>query len=367
MELSINTEVLSKLLQRVSGIKGKMVPILSHVLLEARKEGTFVVSASDLEVGMRVTTNEGIEIAVPGGIAVRADQFREIVKHIPGEEVRLEVLDGLRLEITSGDFVSRIAGRDREEFPQIDGKEKGMKSFSLHAEDLKAFINSCAHSMMSGDETKYHLCGIHLQCEKAQGNLTAVATDGHRLSLASRAFDDLPALVVTVPRKGVEELLKLDSYDMVGFHVGKNSMEVIQRGTFISIRLVEGDFPAYRKGIPSAYSDYCTVNRSNLIEAVNRVRLFSSRNSIVLEIGAVTISLRASKELDEGSDCVVCETKGCPLTIKMDARYFLDALSSFDCAEILLKYGDGFSPLVMLPADFGQWDERLAVLAAQRL
>lgn len=369
MKLDINTKVFSDQLQKVAGIKGKTIPILSHVLLEAAKDGTFSVSASDLEVGKRVVVGEGVEVAVPGGVAVRADQLRDIVKVIPGEDVRLELLDGLRLEIVSGDFVSRVSGLDRSEFPQIDGKEKKMKSLSLHADDLKGFIGSCAHSMCA-DSTKYYLCGIFLQCdgqkEGEQGNLVAVSTDGHRLSLAARNFDDVPPLGVIVPRKGVEELLKLDS-DHVGLHVGKRSLEVVQGGTFMSIRLMEGEYPYYRNAIPSGYTDYCTVDRSSLIDAVARVRLFSSRNSIVLGIGSGSISLRASKENDEGSDVVLCRTVGQPVTIKLDARYFLEALTSLGGDEVVLKYGGELSPMVMLPADFEKWDERLTVLGAQRL
>jgi len=361
MDVSINTAVLSRLLKRTAGIKSKVFPILSHVLLEAR-DGKLIVSASDLEVGMRVTTDEGLSVEKDGAIAVRADQLREIVGVLPGDEVGLKVLDNCRLEIVAGDFISKIAGRPRDEFPAIEGKGKKMESFSLHSDDLKAFVGACAHSM-STDETKAHLCGIYLHTE--DGKLIAVSTDGHRVSLASRGLEGLPAFSVVVPRKGVEELLKLES-DHLGLHVGQNSLEVIQGGTFLSIRLVEGDYPSYRRAIPSDYPNYCTVGRETLIDAVVRVRLFSSKNSMQMKIWEKGITLGASKEGDEGTDWVPCKRNGGGVSIKVDARYLLESLNALAGADVVLKYRDDLSPLVMLPADFGKWDERLAVLAALR-
>ena len=54
MELKIGVQDLAKALGRSQGIveKKSTMPILSHVLLEARKSGHLVVSATDLDLAV---------------------------------------------------------------------------------------------------------------------------------------------------------------------------------------------------------------------------------------------------------------------------------------------------------------------------
>lgn len=366
MKVSIDQKQLKGLLSRVSGItKGaNLMPILRCVLLTA-KGNKFTVSATDLEIGLQVTCIEDVEIVTPGQIAVPAAKLREIADALSGE-IHLSTLDNLRLEITCGDFISKLACEDPDGFPNIPSNGRtGWQSFTFHADDLQTMVDACTHCMSTNQE-QYNLCGIYFTVEN--GRLVTVSTDGHRLSVAGREFPEITDLEkgIIIPRKGIEEIRKLQN-ESIGLHIGKNKVEMVQGDTFLSIRLVDGEFPPFRKCIPDYYESYCTVLWSDLIEAVNRVRLLDK--ALVLNIEGKAIILRALnvETSNEGLDAVPCQITGDSVCIRVNASHLLDALTSLDSDEVVIKYRDELAPLVILPADYKKWDERLCVVMPQRL
>jgi hypothetical protein len=72
MELKIGAQELAKALGRSQGIveKKSTMPILSHVLIEARKAGQLVVSATDLDLA--VSSEHACEVLKEGSLAVSA-------------------------------------------------------------------------------------------------------------------------------------------------------------------------------------------------------------------------------------------------------------------------------------------------------
>ena len=83
MELKIGVPELAKVLSRSQGIveKKSTMPILSHVLLEAKKSGHLVVSATDLDLA--VSSEQACEVVKEGGVAVSARHLYDIVKSLP--------------------------------------------------------------------------------------------------------------------------------------------------------------------------------------------------------------------------------------------------------------------------------------------
>lgn len=367
MEATISKAVLLKALQRVAGVaKGKAVmPVCSHVLLTA-KEDSLSITATDLEIGIRVTCLEGVQVETPGQVAVPAVKFLDLVKQLPGDDVGLSLLENFRFEVVSGESISRLGGWDPMEFPKIkDEDRKDWLSCSVHAEDLQALIGPCLHCV-SSDETKINICGVYLVIR--DGVFFAVSTDGHRLAVAGRSFEGLPDSTpgLILPRRGAEEIMKLEP-GFMGLHMGKNSLEVVQNGTFISVRLTDGEFPDFRAVVPTHYKDHCTVTRHGLLDALGRVRLLSFKNTVTLAIDKVAIFLSGANNADEGLDSVVCDRSGSKVTVKIDGRFLSEALASLGGSEVVIKYSDQPSALVLLPANFEKWDERLVVLMPMRL
>ena len=102
MELKIGKAELERALGRSQGIveKKSTMPILSHVLLEAKKGGNLVVSATDLDVA--VSSEHPCDVLKEGAVAVSARHLYDIVRALPEEDVLLRKASNNYLEVKSG-------------------------------------------------------------------------------------------------------------------------------------------------------------------------------------------------------------------------------------------------------------------------
>jgi DNA polymerase-3 subunit beta len=323
-------------------------------------------SATDLEVSIKIAGSEGIAVDKTGSVVVSAGKLKNCIDSVPTDRVSLRLLDKGRLEISAGESLFKLVCESSNDFPAIpDPSTRPENSFSLHPDDLQTFINACLHAVCS-DETKHTLCGMLFKIEDEA--LVACSTDGHRLSLAGKRIPSITIVnAVIIPRKGLEELRKLP-LEPLTVHLGDNNMAAVQGGTLLSLRLIEGHYPDYRRAIPTGYEFHTTCSGSALVDAVNRVKLMSRNSGIILEILDGAIFLRAQNESgDEAIDSIQCNQRGDALQVRLNARYLLDALISLGDGDIVIKYKSELNPLVILPANFGQWDERLEVLMPMRV
>jgi DNA polymerase-3 subunit beta len=124
MELKIGVQDLAQALGRSQGIveKKSTMPILSHVLLEARKAGQLVVSATDLDLA--VSSEHSCEVVKEGSLAVSARHLYDIVRALPETTVSLKRAQNNYLELRSGSAEFRIVGLPAEDFPALPRFDK---------------------------------------------------------------------------------------------------------------------------------------------------------------------------------------------------------------------------------------------------
>src|SRR5262245_36539021 len=113
MKLSIPKSDLQRALGRIQAIveRRNSMPILANVLLDATKEsgdGTLIVAATDLEVGIRST--QSAKVAKPGALTVSARKLFDVVRELPDEPVTLQATPNSYLEIHCGRARFSLAG-----------------------------------------------------------------------------------------------------------------------------------------------------------------------------------------------------------------------------------------------------------------
>jgi len=361
MELIIATSELSKALGRSQGIveKKSTMPILSHVLIEARK-GQLVVSATDLDLAVSSEHEKGCEILKEGAVAVSARHLYDIVRALPEQQVTLKKAHNNYLEVKSGPSEFRIVGLPAEDFPALPRFEK-VPFAEVDAASLLDMIERTFFAV-STDETRYNLNGVFF--EPSAEALRLVATDGHRLSLVERKMGATFGLKrgVILPKKGLQELKKLlgeaaesgeeKSETKLGFV--ENSAIVRRPGVVLSMRLIEGLFPDYRQVIPKAGEKVVKLGRERFQETLRRVSLLSSdkAHAVKLELGkGVLRVLSQNPDLGEAKEEVPVEYAGEPLKIGFNARYVLDVLQVLRSKDIALELADDLSPGVIRGAD----------------
>ncbi len=360
MELKIGVPELAKALGRSQGIveKKSTMPILSHVLLEARKAGQLVVSATDLDLA--VSSEHTCEVLKEGALAVSARHLYEIVRALPETTVTLKRGQNNYLEVKSGSAEFRIVGLPAEDFPALPRFDK------VPFEDVEAglVLDMIERTFfaVSTDETRYNLNGVYF--EPAAGSLRLVATDGHRLSLSERPVPGTFGLKrgVILPKKGLQELKKLlaeaaESGEekpeaKLGFL--ENSAIFRRPGVVLVMRLIEGLFPDYKQVIPKAGEKVVKLGRTRFGETLRRISLLSSdkAHAVKLDLSkGVLRVLSQNPDLGEAKEDVPVEYEGEPLKIGFNARYLIEVLGVIRSGEVQLELADDLSPGVLRGAE----------------
>lgn len=360
MKLSIPKPELQRALGRIQTIveRRNSMPILANVLLEAREDhgGTLVVAATDLEVGIR-STQPG-EVTQPGAITIAARRLFEIVRELPDEPVYLQTTASSYLEIHCARARFSLAGASADEYPSLP-EFPSDRLVRISAPTLSVMIERTLYAA-SVDETRYNLNGAFVEVDPSIGRLRLVATDGHRLALAERAIGpdalDLASGVI-VPRKGLIEIKRLldeEEADEVEIGFAGNSGLVRRGGVTLVMRLIEGEFPDYRKVIPQSFDIALTLPSEILLHALRRVAVLSSERSRVvkLELGDRKLTISSSNpDLGEAQEEIDVDHEGTSLAIGFNIRYLLDALVALGAKEVRLELRDANSPAQLRPTD----------------
>jgi DNA polymerase-3 subunit beta len=336
------------------------MPILSHVLLEAKK-AELVVSATDLDLAVSSEHGEGCEILKEGALAVSARHLYEIVRALPEQQVTLKKAHNNYLEVRSGPSEFRIVGLPAEDFPTLPRFEK----VPFGDVDPKLLLDMIERTFfaVSTDETRYNLNGVYF--EPSAEALRLVATDGHRLSLVEKQAGATFGLKrgIILPKKGLQELRKLlaeaaeaspdkPAETKLGFV--ENSAIVRRPGVTLSMRLIEGLFPDYRQVIPKAGDRSVKIGRDRFQETLRRISLLSTDKAHAVKLEITKGILRVTSQnpdLGEAKEEVPVEYAGEPLKIGFNARYILDVLAVIQSKDVTFELADDLSPGVLRGGD----------------
>lgn len=373
MKLSIPKPELQRALGRIQAIveRRNSMPILANVLLEAHKdrEGSLLVSATDLEVGIR--SAHPAKIAKPGSLTVGARKLYDIVRELPDEDVHLEGTANSYLELQCGRARFSLAGASADEYPSLP-EFPSEQLVRLPSAVLSVMIERTIYAA-SVDETRYNLNGAYVEVDASVGRLRMVATDGHRLAQADRAIGpDVSGLAsgVIVPRKGLAEVKRLvdeEEADEVEVGFAGNSGLVRRGGVTLVMRLIEGEFPDYRKVVPQGFERTLNIPSEVLVHALRRVAVLSSERSraVKLELGDRRLVVSSeSPDLGKAQEELDVDYDGSPLTIGFNVRYLIDAVTALGAKEVRISLRDANSPAQIQPSDD---PDALAVVMPMRL
>ena len=184
MELKIGSQDLARALGRSQGIveRKSTMPILSHVLLEARKGNELHVSATDLDLSVSSSTLRGGQ---GGRLAVSAKHLYEIVRSLPEQAVTLQAG---RQRLPRGARAAPPSSASSACRPRTSRRCPRFEKVAFVDVDAEVAARPDRADLFaaSNDETRYNLERRLLRAAGAV--LRLVATDGHRLALSERPW-----------------------------------------------------------------------------------------------------------------------------------------------------------------------------------
>ena len=290
MELRISVAELSRVVSLAQGVvqRKNTMPVLAHVLLDAGVDadgnGRLQLIATDLDVGIKAS--RACEVITPGSVTIPARALADMVRVLPGPDVVLKRLPNQHIEVKSGRTKARLMALSADEFPSLPAYESAI-FVKVDQTLLTDMVDKTLYAA-STDETRYNLNGVFFEPpQAADGPLTMVATDGHRLVRVERTFEGASSFrlkgPVILPRKGLSELKRVldgseagaDGANIIelGFH---DNHAVVRKGnTVLGMCLVEGQFPDYKQVIPKLADKIVRVTRAELVESLKRVSVLA--------------------------------------------------------------------------------------------
>ena len=353
MKVSAPRESLLAPIQAVIGVveRRQTMPVLANVLLVARGE-RLTVTGTDLEV--ELVASGAVSVQQPGEITVPGRKLLEILRTLPEKANVSLVRETERVVIKAGRSRFTLSSLPASEFPIIDDIN-GQQVIKVAREAVSRLIDKTSFAMAQQD-VRYYLNGTLLETEG--GTLRAVATDGHRLSLAetSLAVAATTNQQVILPRKGVLELQRiLGGEGDIELTIGTNHIRVQIGDIRFTSKLIDGKFPEYGRVIPNKPPHVMTASRDLLRQALQRTSILSNEKyrGVRLTFAADTLTIQAhNPEQEEAEDQIEVDYKGAELEIGFNVTYLLDALAATDADSVEVAVTDSNSScLVRAPGD----------------
>ncbi len=349
MKLIVSKDELHEKLSNIQNIveKKNTMPILSHFLLDAGKDFSFII-ATDLQVAIK--ENLKADVKREGKLCIPARKLFEIVREADGE-ITLESDEEQWLKVSSGKSRFRLACLAAGEFPAWPGMEKA-EEIDFSSQALLEIIEKTLYSAGETD-TRYTLNGLLFHIKPGDRNVIVVGTDGHRLALINKPIDASVSeeKKVILPRKAASEVRRFfGNVEKITLVFGKSHILFrIGEAQFLA-RLIEGSYPDYEKVLPSSNKNMVVADRDGFLKSLKRVSIMSKERSNAVRIdfseGALSLS-SSNPDLGEAKDEIDADYKEEPLSIGFNARYLIDVLSAMTSEKIRFALKDALSPTLL--------------------
>ena len=342
-------------LQSISGIveKRHTLPILSNILIQ-RKQDQISLIATDLEIQVSTKILAEITSGEELSLTVSARKLQDILRALPDEaEVNLDVQSN-RLQIRAERSRFNLQTLPAGDFPTLANPGEILARVELTQRELRELLLLVQYAMAQQD-IRYYLNGLLLVLDVDQ--IRVVATDGHRLGYAvGRISTQTEKREVILPRKAVIELAKqLDQSDaQVEIEIYAAQLRFCFSNIELITKTIDGKFPDYTRVIPTNYQEQISLDRSALLQTLQRVGILSNEKfrGVRWLLGPNTLRISCTNnEQEEASEELEINYPGDGLDMGFNITYLLDVLMNTDSETVTCAFADANSSmLITLPS-----------------
>ena len=239
-------------------------------------DNTLGLTGYDLELGIRTS----LEVSSPdkGSFLASSRLFSEMIRKMPDGDICVTLDENMMLTIQGGNTSYNMNALPSDDYPELPGKESS-DPIDIPQSVLKSMIvqTKFAASLL---DIKPILKGELF--EIGEGRVVLAAIDGYRLAVRYEPIGYQGNVNFIVPAKNLDEVSKLlsDEDDCVcSIFLAKKHI-IFEIGSYlVSSRLLEGEFHPYKNAIPTNYNTEVIVERTRLINALERCMLLISEKS----------------------------------------------------------------------------------------
>ena len=342
MNILIDTHELKNALQDVTGVVSKdlSMPILSHVLIE--KDNSHIsITGTNLEMQITVKASF-IEADNFDPITVSGKKLYDIVRSLDDQNIQINTTKS-RLILKTNNSTFKLSTLPANNFPTFEDI-KPIETFTINQAQLLDLLNKTSFSMASNPDVRFILCGLLL--EVTPNNLTAVATDAHRLAISSTHLEKKQTnnLNCILPRKAVLELSRILQGDKEAkVSIGSNQLRVDFKDLSFISKLMDGKFPAGYKGvIPTTATIEILLEKQMIRSALQRVSILANEKFKGVRIEASNKKIVLSSENPEQEEAKeTIEHQSSPteqnkVVAGFNAGYLIEAINACSGEEVVI-------------------------------
>lgn len=359
MKITCEREPLTQAFSLAASIAPTRSPkeILQNVKVTAAG-GKLTLTATDMEVGIRLEVEEGVEIETEGTALLPVQRTMAILRENTDEKLSFET-DESGVRVTGSHSKFKLPGANPDEFPSVAGFEED----KYHTIPTRLFREMVRRTVFATDaeSSRYALGGVLLEMEGEK--VTAVGTDGRRLARMegtgeAQGGHQTSGSSTIVPTRAIQlmERALSDKDETVDVAARTNDLLLRTPNAVIYSRLVEGRYPNWRQVLPKRESPVqLDMTIGPLFAALRQAAIVTDHESrgIDFTFADGTLKLEASTaEIGESQIELPIAYDGEAITLTMDHRYLADFCKVLDNeTNIVLEIESGSSPAMLTTED----------------
>lgn len=349
IEKNIILESLSNVMRAIS--PRNIIPILNGVLFELTEEGLYLTASdSDLVIKNFIPKENIKSITETGKTVIQSKYLLDIIRKMPNTDINIEVLEDLKVIISTENTMYNLNCLNIEDYPQIN-LEETKNPIIIESDVLKKIISQTIFAI-STQESRPLLTGLNF---KITGNvLECIATDSYRLAKKTIILDkEYDSCNIVIPGKNINEFDKLlTTNENVEIHTFSNKILFKYNGYLFQSSLLNGTYPNTSNLIPNEFSIILTTSLDKYFSAIDRAALLTQskeKNIVKMETrnNELIVSSYAS-EIGKSEESVeVDKNTSEDISISFSSKYMLEALRTFEEEELLIFLNSDSKPIVL--------------------
>ncbi len=347
MKIKISKSILENLLAySVPFIEKKdESAITSHIYIESSASNTLLIKATDNEIGLNIQTSQ-LTIDEPGIATANGKKLLDIVRILKDGEIDIQT-SANTLTIKQDHSLFKLPMFNASEYPQSLILDDELP-VNIDSKDLISSLKKISPAIDSNNP-KFELNGALIDFKDNKINFAA--TDTRRLAVVEIESQTPTQLSLIIPKKAILEIQKLFCNNISIYYNQTNLMIKSDQFTFFT-KLINGQFPEFKRIIPTSTRLSITLNKSTIIDAIKQITTVSQDIKITFESDQIQFdslnedNIKASTQIESKTD--VDET----FLLAFNSRYILDFLSHIDEQTFTIELNEPTLPFVLKSQNF---------------
>jgi DNA polymerase III subunit beta len=327
--------------------------MLLNVYIEALDDGTIIMLSYNGENGVKVESTGVVED--PGKITILSKKLLESVRKMPGDRVVIRSKEDSSHEIiihpeNMENPIFNINGISGDAYP-IFNEFNWQSYIKIAQETFKEQINATEFSV-STDTSKPAFTGSYIE-EALEGYLSFVASDGKRLAVITREYEEKKGTVelgVIIPERIFKTIQSILNTGDVLFSIQNNQAFFKIGNVYMFSNLVDGKFPNYKDVIPADRINIARLDSTSFLQAIDTVSVMSDPDSgktkIEMEAGKMTIQT-SHPIYGIAKQEIPIDYEGSPLAVTFNYKAVTDYLKVVHGKRIEFVVNSQSSPMLM--------------------